>query len=285
MAHTNLCKRRQIFPRFCKLLLKIYPWILDSGNTFKRSVEKGHSFPMTEDTQWSFDTLKQKLTSSPVLMMPDQTQPFQIECDASKYASGAVLTQQDNNGDRHPVAFLSKTFSEMGWNYEIYDRELLAIIQALEEWRHYIQGSGHTTVIYLDHQNLTYFCSAQKLNQRQARWSLYLLEFDVKLVHQPGLKMIQSDALSQRPDLIPSKDTDNEDMTLLLDNLFLNLLDLTLQDRVLSLGQLDDFLNKFSIDDPPFGTLDDWKLELVDGKNTLFYKGRNYVPDDLGFTA
>ena len=169
----------------------------------------------------------------------------------------------------------------MGWNYEIYDRELLAIIQALEEWRHYIQGSGHTTVIYLDHQNLTYFCSAQKLNQRQARWSLYLLEFDVKLVHQPGLKMIQSDALSQRPDLIPSKDTDNEDMTLLLDNLFLNLLDLTLQDRVLSLGQLDDFVNKFSIDDPPFGTLDDWKLELVDGKNTLFYKGRNYVPDDL----
>ena len=169
-------------------------------------------------------------------MMPDQTQPFQIECDALKYASGAVLTQQDNNGDRHPVAFLSKTFSEMEQNYEIYDRELLAIIRALEEWRHYIQGSGHTTIIYSDHQNLTYFRSAQKLNRRQAQWSLYLSEFDVKLVHQPGSKMIQSDALSRRPDLIPSKDTDNEDMTLLPDNLFLNLLDLTLQDRVLDLG-------------------------------------------------
>ena len=71
-------------------------------------------------------------------MMPDQTRPFQIECDASKYASGAVLTQQDNNGDRHPVPFLLKTFSETGQNYEIYNRELLAIIQALEEWRHYI---------------------------------------------------------------------------------------------------------------------------------------------------
>ena len=90
-------------------------------------------------------------------MMLDQTRPFQIECDASKYASGAVLTQQDNNGDRHPVAFLLKTFNEMEQNYEIYNRELLAIIQALEEWRHYIQGSGHTTVIYSDHQNLTYF--------------------------------------------------------------------------------------------------------------------------------
>ena len=70
-------------------------------------------------------------------------------------------------------------------------------------------------------------------------------------------------------------------MTLLPDNLFLNLLDLTLQDRVLNLGQLDEFLKAFLIDDPPFGTSDDWKLELLDGKNTLFYKGRNYVPDDL----
>ena len=93
--------------------------------------------------------------------------------------------------------------------------------------------------------------------------------------------MIQSDVLSQRPDLIPSKDTDNKDMALLPDNLFLNLLDLTLQDRVLNLGQLDDFLRAFLIDDPPFGASDDWKLELVDRKNTLFYKGWKYVPDDL----
>ena len=93
--------------------------------------------------------------------------------------------------------------------------------------------------------------------------------------------MVQLDALSQRPDLIPPKDTDNEDIMLLLDNLFLNLLDLTLQDRVLDLGQLDDFLKNFLVDDPPFGAPDDWKLELVDRKNTLFYKGQNYVPDDL----
>ena len=107
-------------------------------------------------------------------MMPDQTKPFQIECNTSKYASGVVLTQLDSNRDRHLVVFLSKTFTETEHNYEIYDRELLAIIQALEEWCHYIQGSGHTTVIYSDHQNLTYFRSAQKLNRRQAQWSLYL---------------------------------------------------------------------------------------------------------------
>ena len=97
-------------------------------------------------------------------MMPDQTKPFQIETDTSKYASGAILTQTDMNGNQHLIAFLSKTFTETERNYDIYDQELLAIIRALTEWRHYIQGSGHTTEVLLDHMNLMYFKSAQKLN-------------------------------------------------------------------------------------------------------------------------
>ena len=129
--------------------------------------------------------------------MPDHTKPFQIECNTSKYTSGAILTQLDSNGDRHPCAFISKTFSPTERNYEIYDHKLLAIIQALEEWRHYIQGSRHTTTILSDHKNLTYYREARKLNRRQARWSLYLSEFNVKLVHTPGSKMIQSDTLSR----------------------------------------------------------------------------------------
>ena len=76
-----------------------------------------------------------------------------------------TLTQMDSNGERHPVAYFSKNFNDMERNYEIYDRELLEVIHALEEWRHYIQGSGHTTIVHTDHQNLTYFKSAQKLNQ------------------------------------------------------------------------------------------------------------------------
>ena len=82
---------------------------------------------MTE-CQQAFNDLKTRFTSEPVLVMLDQTKPFQIECDTSKYASGAVLTQLDSNGDRHPCAFISKTFSPAERNYEIYDRELLAII-------------------------------------------------------------------------------------------------------------------------------------------------------------
>jgi hypothetical protein len=173
-------------------------------------------------------------------MMPDHTRPFQIETDASKYATGAVLTQLDTNGNRHPISFISKTFSPTERNYEIYDRELLAIIRALEEWRHYIQGSAHTTMVLSDHKNLTYYRDAKKLNRRQARWSLHLSEFDVKLIHTPGNRMIQSDALSRRPDHCPDEDNDNEDITMLPDNLFVNLIDTDLQEKIAISDDLDE---------------------------------------------
>ena len=196
------------------------------------TTKKDQPFNWTTKCQQAFEELKKRFTEEPVLMMPDQTKPFQIKCNASKYASGVVLTQIDGNGNWHPCAFISKTFSETERNCEIYDRELLAIIQALEEWRHYIQGSPHTTLVLSDHKNLTYYREAQKLNRRQAWWSLYLSEFDIKLVHTPGHKMIQSDALSRQPDFIPDKDTDNEDITMLPDNLFIQLLDIDLQRQI-----------------------------------------------------
>jgi RNase H-like domain found in reverse transcriptase len=163
---------RQFIKKFSELVLPL-------NNLLKKDTK----FEWTEPCQVAFEALKKRFTEEPVLMMPDHSKPFQIESDASKYASGAVLTQTDINGDRHLVAFLSKTFTETEWRYEIYDRELLGIIRALKEWRHYIQGSGHTTLVHTDHRNLTYFRKAQKLSDRQARWSLFLSEFDIKLQH------------------------------------------------------------------------------------------------------
>ena len=127
-------------------------------------LKKDKKFEWINDCQKAFDNLKRRFTEEPVLMMPDQTKPFQIETDASKYATGAVLTQLDSNSDRHPISFISKTFSPTERNYEIYDQELLAIIRALDEWRHYIQGSPHTTMVLSDHKNLTYYREAKKLN-------------------------------------------------------------------------------------------------------------------------
>jgi len=175
-----------------------------------RLLKKDRKFEWTDKCQKSFKTLKQWFTEEPVLAMPDHTWPFQIESDTSKYATGAVLSQLDSNRDRHPVAFLSKTFSLAEQNHEIYDRELLAMIRALEEWWHYIQGSGHTTNVLSDHQNLTIYKEAQKLNRRQAWWFLFLSEYDIKLIHTFGKKMIESDALSWRPDHCAGDDIETQ---------------------------------------------------------------------------
>jgi len=131
-----------------------------------------------------------------VLLMPDSTKPFVIESDASKFATGAVIRQKDMNGNYHPCGYISHSFDATQQNYEIYNRELMGIVRALEMWRHYLQGSSFPTVILSDHKNLTYFRTVQKLNRRQARWSLFLSEFDLKLIHTPRSRMIQSDALS-----------------------------------------------------------------------------------------
>ena len=250
-------------------------------------LKKDHKFEWTTECQNSFDTLKERFTEEPVLTMPDHTKPFQIESDASKYASGAVLTQLDSNGNRHPCAYISKTFSPTERNYEIYDRELLAIIRALEEWRHYIQGSSHTTIILSDHKNLTYYREARKLNRRQARWSLYLSEFNVKLVHTPGYKMVQSDALSRRPDFIPDEDNDNEDVVMLPDNLFINLIDMELQNRIANCNDLDknatEALTVLLRQGPTAARhgLDDWTLEKIGDRDVLFFRGKNYIPQDV----
>ena len=249
-------------------------------------LKKDAVFEWTKECQTSFDLLKKWFSKEPVLMMPDQTKPFQIKTNASKYASGAILTQTDMNGNWHPIAFLSKTFTETERNYDIYDRELLAIIRALTEWRHYIQGSGHTTEVLSDHMNLMYFKSAQKLNWRQAWWALLLLEYDLKLWHVPGHQMTQADALSRRSDHYQKEDHDNKNMVLLPDNLFINLLDTELQDQILGACDIDhnvsealDQLLNSNISDLS-KDLDDWKVKKTDKGNTIFYQEQNYIPKD-----
>jgi len=178
--------------------------------------------------------------------------------------------------------FYSKTFSPAEQNYDIHDRELLAIIRALEAWRHYIQGSGHSTVILSDHQNLTAHKEAKKLNRRQARWFLFLSEYDIKLVHTPGKKMIQSDALSRRPDHCPAEDNDNEDMVLLPDNLFIDLIDVDLQERIANIDKMDKDAETALLLLLNGKLADDWTLEKYGDRNILFYREKNYIPrDDL----
>jgi hypothetical protein len=270
------------FANFYRRFIRKFSELVLSINNL---LQKDTKFDWNDQCQEAFETLKRRFLEEPVLMVLDYSKPFQIESDASKYASGAVLTQTDINGDRHPVAFLSKNFTDMECRYEIYDRELLGIVQALNEWQHYIQGSGHTTLIHMDHRNLTYFRKAQKLSDRQARWSLFLLEFNIKLQHLPGNKMILSDALSRRPDHCPEEDETKEEI-LLLDDLFLNLLDINLRDRITRNKDYDfDVTRAIELLQEKGSTsiqndLEDWKIEEVDDQKTIFYKGKQYIPKD-----
>ena len=279
-------KQVRSFLGFENFYRKFIFYYSDIAKLLNNLTKKDKKFEWTNNTQWSFDNLKKWFTEEPVLMMPDHNRPFQIESDASEVATGAVLTQFDSNRNQYPVAFLSQTFTDTERWYEIYDRELLGIIWALEKWRHYIQGSGHTTNVFSDHKYLMYFCTAWKLNDQQARWLLYLSEFDIKLIHVPGTKLIQSDALSWRPDHEIDELTGKEEQVLLPDNLFINLLDIDLQNWILVAKDMDidiesiiETIMKEGLTNM-WDNLADWKIEEVDGQKTRFYKGKNYIPKD-----
>jgi uncharacterized protein Usg len=133
-------------------------------------LQKDTEWDWTLECQLAFETLKSKFTEAPVLVMPDPTKPQKIETDTSDYAYGAILSQLEEDGKWHPVAYLSKSFSPAERNYNIYDKELKGIIGALETWQHYLEGATHTIEIWTDHKNLEYFKHAHKLSRRQARW-------------------------------------------------------------------------------------------------------------------
>src|ERR1700722_20023044 len=142
-------------------------------------------FSWTPEQQESFDKLKSLITSSPILVSPNPELPYRVEADASEGAIGAVLSSRQ--GEKwHPVAYISKAMSPTERNYEIYDKELFAIVYALEKWRPYLLGAKHSVEILTDHQNLTYFRQPQKLNRRQARWYSELAQYDFTLTHRPG---------------------------------------------------------------------------------------------------
>jgi hypothetical protein len=172
------------------------------------------------DEQLAFHRLKQNVMTAPILISPDSTQPFCIEADSSDFATRAVLSQVSPEDRRwHPVACFSKSLSPVERDYEIHDKEMLAIIRSLQEWRHFVEGAEHQFKIWTDHKNLEYFMSAKRLNCRQAQWSLYLAQFNFLLHHRPGRAMGKPDALSWRADHGTGVD-DNSNITLLTPKLF-----------------------------------------------------------------
>ena len=127
-------------------------------------VKKDKKWDWTEKQEKAFRKLKERFTKEPVLAAPDIDKKMRMEVDASDYAMGGVLSMECRDGLWRPVAYLSKLLNETEQNYEIHDKEMLAIIQGLEAWRHLLEGTQFKLEIWTDHKNLEYFMKAQKLN-------------------------------------------------------------------------------------------------------------------------
>ena len=220
----------------------------------------------------AFEQIKRTITTAPVLAIPNDDDLFKIECDASDFAIGAVLSQKQNDIWK-PIAFLSKSLSPAERNYEIWDKEMLSVITSLKEWRHFLLGSKQTFEIHNNHRNLEYFRQPQNLNPRQARWYLRLCDYDFTLLHKPGSTMAKADALSRRADHVPHDHNPvNEQVMLLKPHWF----------RVLSADALTTKIKNAQNNHHAFVTerlaANDPRFETEDG---LVYRGgKLVVPND-----
>jgi transposase InsO family protein len=161
------------------------------------------------DQQKAFDQLKAALCSAPVLILPDPSKPFVLNCDSCKFAIGATL-QQDHGNGLQPVAYRSKKLSKAERNYDVREREFMAILDACSHWRHYLH-SDEPFVLKSDHSSLVHYMTMPNLTGRLARWVLKMQDFHCKLEYVPGPQNVVADALSRRPDL--EHDDEDSDAT------------------------------------------------------------------------
>jgi hypothetical protein len=156
-------------------------------------LKKNTKFVWTEVCMKALDRIINILTTAPVLTHPNPEKPFELEVDASNYATGAILFQRDERGKPKPLGFHSKTLSKEEMNYDIYDKELTAVDRGLDVWQHLILGQD--TMVHTDHANLTYYQKPQKLTPRAKRAVARIMQYHIKIKHKPGV-LNKANALS-----------------------------------------------------------------------------------------
>jgi hypothetical protein len=172
--------------------------------------QQGKSFEWSSTQQQAFDVLKKKVSEHPVLILPNPKLPYLVTTDASGFAVGATLSQDQGKGNQ-PIAFLSKKMLPAELNYPVHEQELLAIIVALRTWRHYLHGVQFN--VATDHRSLIYLQTQPHLSARQTRWLEFLQQFDFKTEYKEGRTNVVADGLSRRPDHKPIP-IDSESVTI-----------------------------------------------------------------------
>ena len=208
-------KDTQAFLGFCNFYRRFIQDYSDMARPLFALTRKDTPFEWKEPQNTAFRFLIHAFITAPVLMLPDHSQPFRLITDASDFASGAILEQADALHRWHPVAYYSSAFSEAEAAYDIHDKELLAIVRALHSFRHYLEGREDTFEIWSDHNNLVYFMTKKVLTRRQARYALFMANYNFVIIHKYGPEN-KADALSRRSDYKKGMiDLDSKERTLL----------------------------------------------------------------------
>ncbi|GJW26285.1 reverse transcriptase domain-containing protein, partial [Tanacetum coccineum] len=157
-------------------------------------LEKDTPFVFSEECVDSFNTLKRRLTEAPILIAPDWDLPFELMCDASDFAIGAVLGQRKNKHFQ-PIHYASKTMNEAQTHYTTTEKELLAVVYAFEKFRSYLVMSK--SIVYTDHSAIKYLFAKKDAKARLMRWILLLQEFDIEIRDKKGAENLAADHLSR----------------------------------------------------------------------------------------
>jgi hypothetical protein len=151
---------------------------------------------LTWETELAFRKQETTFTEVPILQHSDPAKPIILKKDDSGFAIAGILNQYNIFGVLRPVNFNSRKCSSVEQNYDTYDRELMANVETLNHWRHYLAGTNHKVVIHCDHKNLEYFQTSNVLSRRQARWSETLSAYDIVIEQLEGTKN-RADGLSR----------------------------------------------------------------------------------------
>jgi transposase InsO family protein len=174
---------------------KFIPKFADIARPLFNLTKKDAKWAWTPECQSAFEQIRDSLTAAPVLAVADPNKPYILHTDASDHAMGAILMQDDENGEPHPIAYASKTFNDAQRNYDTTEREALAIIWALQHFNTYCEGHKYT--LLTDHAALSYIRSNTNTSKRIHRWQVLLQGYDLQIKYQPGKDNHAADLLSR----------------------------------------------------------------------------------------
>jgi transposase InsO family protein len=252
-SYPRTVKGVQSFLGFCNFYRRFIRDYSKIAAPLTQLTRTNHEFSFDDKCIQAFDTLRSMLTKAPLLAHYDLESQCLLETDASDTVVAAVFSQKGLDGEWHPVGYFSKTMAPAETNYPIYDKEMLAIVKALQHWRAELEGTKDPVEVITDHKALEYFMTSKSLSARQARWAEILSRYHFKISYKPG-KTNKADPLTRIEDQVKDLNQakrDNREQTLLpaqnlddriLQDLEVNRISLSLSPIQEQLDLIDDIL-------------------------------------------